>query len=76
MACTEGLAFRKTGNPVSQSSVHKMQRNPIYLGEFVWDGKTHEGNHETLVSRELWGKALAVLNCRYANGFYPVSTDS
>ncbi|EAR22155.1 recombinase family protein [Nitrococcus mobilis] len=67
MARAEGLAFRKTGNPVPQSSVHKMLRNPIYMGEFVWDGKIYEGNHQPIVSRELWNKAQAVLDGRSAN---------
>ncbi|MGC1954466.1 MAG: recombinase family protein [Gammaproteobacteria bacterium] len=67
MARAEGLAFRRTGNPVPQSSVHKMLRNPIYMGEFVWDGKTYEGNHEALVGRELGDKAQAVLDGRYTN---------
>jgi site-specific DNA recombinase len=44
-----------------------MLRNPIYMGEFVWDGKTYEGNHEPIVSRELWDKAQAVLDGRSAN---------
>jgi len=37
------------------------------MGEFVWDGKTYEGNHLPIVSRELWDKAQAVLDGRYAN---------
>ena len=45
MARAVGLAFRKTGKPVPQSSVHKMLRNRIYMGEFVRDGKTYEGAH-------------------------------
>ena len=50
-----------------QSSVHKMLRNRIFMGEFVWDGKTYEGNHEPIVSRELWEKAQAVLDGRHVN---------
>lgn len=62
-----GLSFRKTGGSVPQSSVHKMLRNRIYMGAFVWDGKTYEGNHEPIVSRDLWEKAQTVLDGRHAN---------
>jgi site-specific DNA recombinase len=67
IARSEGLAFRKTGNPVPQSSVHKMLRNRIYMGEFVWDDKTYQGSHEPIVSRELWEKVRSVLDGRNAN---------
>ena len=66
MARSEGLVFRKTGNPVPQSSLHKMLRNCIYMGEFVWDKKTYHGCHEPIVSRELWDKVQSVLDGRYA----------
>ena len=67
MARGEGLAFRKTGKPVPQSSVQKMLRNRIYIGEFVWDGKTYQGSHEPIVSRDLWEKVQNVLDGRKAN---------
>jgi site-specific DNA recombinase len=67
MARKAGLTFRKTGNPVPQSTVFKMLRNRIYMGEFVWDGKTYDGNHEPIVSRALWEKVQSVLNGRYTN---------
>ncbi|MGB5775147.1 MAG: recombinase family protein [Sedimenticolaceae bacterium] len=66
MAREAGLAFRKSGNPMPRSSVHKMLRNSIYMGEFVWKGKTYQGNHEPIINRELWDKAQAVLDGRNA----------
>ena len=44
-----------------------MLRNRIYMGEFVWDGKTYKGSHEPIVSQELWEKVQAVLDGRNAN---------
>ena len=67
MARGEGLAFRKTGKPVPQSSVQKMFRNRTYMGEFVWDGRTYEGSHEPIVSRDLWKKVQDVLDGRRVN---------
>ncbi len=66
MAREAGLAFRKSGNPMPRSSVHKMLRNPIYMGQFVWDDKTYQGSREPIVSRDLWNKAQAVLDGRKA----------
>ena len=67
MARGAGLAFRKTGKPVPQSSVQKMLRNRIYMGEFVWDGKTYEGSHEPIVSLDLWKNVQDVLDGRRSN---------
>ena len=66
MAREAGLAFRKSGNPMPRSSVYKMLRNSIYVGEFVWKRKTYQGNHEPIINRELWDKAQAVLDGRNA----------
>lgn len=62
-----GLAFRKSGDPMPQSSVHNMLRNPIYIGEFNWKGRRYKGSHEPLISRELWDKAQSLLSGRYEN---------
>ena len=62
-----GLAFRKSGNPMPQSSVHKMLRNPIYMGDFDWKGQHYNGTHEPIVSRELCDKAQSLLSGRYVN---------
>ena len=67
MAREAGLTFRKTGKPVPQSTVFKLLRNPIYIGDFIWAGKTYQGNHEPIVSRELWNKVQAILDGRYVN---------
>ena len=67
MAREHGLAFPKRGNPMPQSSVHKMLRNPIYMGDFDWKGQRYNGTHEPIVSRELWDKAQALLSGRYVH---------
>jgi hypothetical protein len=66
MAREAGLAFRKSGNSMPRSSVHKILRNPIYIGQFVWNGKSYFGSHEPIVSRELSDKVQAVLDGRKA----------
>ncbi len=67
MAREAGLAFRKTGRPIPQSTIFKMLNNSIYTGSFTWNGKTYQGTHEPIVSRELWDRVQAVLGGRYVN---------
>ncbi len=34
--------------------VRRILRNPIYWGPFLWKGKLYDGEHEPLVSKELF----------------------
>src|ERR1700677_4014110 len=59
-----GLVFRKSGGRIPGSTVAKILRNRIYTGRFDWDGKTHDGLHEPIVSSELWERVQDVLDGR------------
>ena len=48
-----GLRSKK-GNRVSNSSVQRMLKNPIYRGQFFWKGIEYKGKHESIVSSSLW----------------------
>ena len=63
-AAAEGLVNRKSGRPVADSTVHKLLRNPLFKGAFVWEGKSFAGRHEPLVSAELWERVQGVMNGR------------
>lgn len=67
MARAEGLAFRKSGQPVTNSTIHKILRNRIYTGEFDWKGKRYLGSHEPLVTTELWARVQGVLDARFTS---------
>lgn len=41
--------------------IKKIFDNPMYYGEFIWEGKKHNGTHEPLVSREIWDTCQAVM---------------
>ena len=41
---------RTGGTPLAMSSVYKILSNPFYAGIIVWNGQTHPGRHEPLVS--------------------------
>ena len=62
-----GLRYRKSGKSVPKSTVHKILRNPIYMGEFEWKGRRYQGNHQALVSRELWERVQYTLDGRNAS---------
>ncbi len=60
-AQAEGLTYRKTGAKLHKSIVHKILTNPIYYGDFDWAGRRYKGNHESIVSRELFDRVQEVL---------------
>jgi DNA invertase Pin-like site-specific DNA recombinase len=56
----EGV-LNKRGKPIDKSFVYKLLKNRLYLGEAVHKGQSHPGEHEAVVSRELWDKVHSVL---------------
>lgn len=52
------------GQKVPKSHIHSVLRNPVYYGDFIWQGKLFKGSHEPTVSRELWDKVQAILDDR------------
>jgi site-specific DNA recombinase len=42
--------------------VHKILTNPIYSGSFNWNGVLYEGNHEAIVSKELFDQVQDMLS--------------
>ena len=57
----EGLDYRKTGNKVGKSTVHKILTSPIYYGNFDWAGKRYRGIHGPIITRELFDRVQEVL---------------
>jgi DNA invertase Pin-like site-specific DNA recombinase len=43
LARTEGMTYRKSGDAVPTSTIHKILRNRIYSGDFDFDGTTYKG---------------------------------
>src|SRR3989344_4653929 len=54
----------KNNNRVHVSRVSHILSNPIYYGHFRHAGEIYEGKHETIISKELFDKANAVLRGR------------
>jgi site-specific DNA recombinase len=62
-----GFSYRKSGKGVPTSSVHKILRNRLYMGEFEWNSKLYQGSHQPLVSRDLWERVQDMMDGRNAN---------
>ncbi len=58
---SEGFAYRKNGRKIPKSVIHKILTNPIYYGDFKWDGKHYRGTHEPIVTKELFDRVREVL---------------
>jgi len=48
-----GLTHPRAHRRLVKSEVHRILRNPIYAGEFIWKGRRYEGHHQPLISRSL-----------------------
>ncbi|MHB8792903.1 MAG: recombinase family protein [Thermoleophilia bacterium] len=64
----EGLATEKAGNRLTRSNIHKILSNPIYYGDFEYDGVHYAGVHEPIISKELWDKVQAIRSDRNRKG--------
>ena len=52
------------GTPMSPSTVYGIVQNPMYVGEIPGHDCTYPGEHEPLISREIWEEAQAICNER------------
>jgi len=54
LARSKGLTTPRSGKPITTSQIERMLKNPFYYGEFRWNGEIYKGNHEPIISRELF----------------------
>jgi len=52
----EGLVYSKSQPRISKSHVERTLKNPVYYGDFWWNGKLYRGRHQPIISRELFDK--------------------
>jgi site-specific DNA recombinase len=69
-----GLTFR-SGTQMSKSAVHRILRNPIYIGRFRWAGIEYPGVHQPIVSGQLFESVQQRLEGRSAIGPHPFKHD-
>lgn len=54
----------KGGIPMKRDQVSYLLSNPFYYGNFRYGGELHEGNHEPIVTKQLFDKVQAALKAR------------
>jgi hypothetical protein len=59
----DGLMTDK-GLRLSAGYVQQMLQNPFYAGRICWQGETHQGTHEALVTEETFNKVQAAMRAR------------
>ncbi len=63
----EGLRG-KNGRKLAVSSIHRKLGDPFYCGYIIWNGKEYEGNHEPIISEEMFNEVQTKLKRRYKAG--------
>ena len=51
----------KRGRLIDKGFLYKLFRNRVYVGEAVHKGTSYPGEHEAIITRELWDKIHAIL---------------
>lgn len=59
----------KSGKRVKKSAIAKLLHNPFYYGYFGWQGELHRGNHEAIITKDLFDKVQEVLNPNKKRGY-------
>ena len=59
-----GLAGQRKGKAIAVSKIQTMLKNPFYYGLFVFKGETYQGNHEPIISKQLFEKCQRVMRER------------
>lgn len=54
----------RLGKKMSRSKTHVLLTDPFYYGEFRWKGRVYPGEHEPLISKDLWDKVQELLKER------------
>jgi hypothetical protein len=60
-----GLVYRKSGNVVPTSTVHKTLRKRTYSGDYDYNGMTYHGTYAPIISSELWQRVQDLLDGRH-----------
>lgn len=52
------------GAPLTKRRIYRLLENPIYIGKLKLNGNLYEGNHQPIISDELWGRVQDTFKCR------------
>ena len=65
MANNAGMRTKRGARLKPRMHVHRMLHNPMYTGEFQWDGEWYTGTYQPLISVDLFDKVQDALADRY-----------
>ncbi|OYU02096.1 MAG: resolvase [Sphingomonadaceae bacterium PASS1] len=54
-------SINKRGKPIDKGFLYKLFRNRLYLGEVVHKGTSYPGEHQAIITHELWDQVHAIL---------------
>ncbi len=54
-------ATAKSGRPLDKGDIYKLLHNRTYVGEAAHKGQVYPGEHQGIVTRDLWDQAHAIL---------------
>ena len=66
-AAQAGLVTRRAKHPPDKTDIYRILRNPLYVGDVLWQGEIFQGIHTPLVTRELWDRVQRGFDDRYQN---------
>jgi site-specific DNA recombinase len=67
-AKANGVVTRKAKKPLQIATIHLILHNPLYKGEFLWQGKWYQGSHPALVTPKLWERVQDLMAGRGSAG--------
>jgi DNA invertase Pin-like site-specific DNA recombinase len=53
--------LNKRGKPIDKGFLYKLFRNRVHIGEAVHKGTSYPGEHQAIISQELWDEVHAIL---------------
>jgi site-specific DNA recombinase len=65
---TTAPGARGPGKPLGVSHLHKLLRNPYYMGMVRYRGAIYPGKHEPLVTPETWRRVQKLLTAKHLTG--------
>ena len=57
---SEGVTTKR-GKPINKADIYKLLNNRTYVGEVVHKGNVYPGEHQAIVSREMWDRVHQIL---------------
>ncbi len=51
----------KRGKPINKGYLYKLLKNQVYIGKAVHKGKAYPGEHEAIISLDLWNKVRTII---------------